>query len=115
MTVINEYLFIPPNWRDNVSLKRRWQTTVLTSIDGHEQRSALLTWPKRILNFSPLTKSFAETAYVKRKLYKNLHNVWGIPFWMDRTSLISQATGGQGTLNVGSKSERNFEVGAACV
>jgi len=115
MTTINEYLLIPPNWANPVVYRRRWQTTLTSSLKADESRSALLTWPRRTLSFTPLTKNFTESAYIKRKLHKGLDGVWGIPFWIDQTVLTSQANNGDNHLHVGSTLYRNFEVGASCI
>ncbi|GAH00525.1 unnamed protein product, partial [marine sediment metagenome] len=82
---------------------------------GVEQRAALLTWPRKTLTYQVINLSAAQSAYVKRKLYKNLYKVFGVPIWMDRTELSSQASSGQKILNVTSTEKRNFEVGAPCL
>lgn len=115
MIEINEYFLIPPNWANPIIYRRRWQTTISSSLKGNEQRSGLLTWPRRTIVFNPLTRNFTESAFIKRKLHKNIHNVWGIPFWQDRTYLTSQASENQDTLDVESTEDRNFEVGALCI
>jgi hypothetical protein len=111
---IDEYFLISTPPRAG-SLKKKWITTILTSITGDEQRFALLTWPRRTLtyNFSPLDKS--DLNYVNRVLFKNLHKTWGFPFLQDKTLLTSTASSGQKILNIGSSSFRNFEVGAPCI
>ena len=114
-TTINEYLLIPPNWANPVVYRRRWQTTLTSSLKADESRSAIFTWPRRTLSFTPLAKNFTESAYIKRKLHKSLDGVWGVPFWMDRTVLTSQANSGDNHLHVGSTLYRNFEVGASCI
>lgn len=114
-TPVEEYLLIPPNWNVSVKYRRRWQTTLLTSLKGNEQRSSLLTWPRRTLLYSLLTNNFYELAYIKRKLHKGLHKIWGVPFWQDRAILTSPANKGENLLNVNSTRYRNFEVGASCI
>lgn len=90
-------------------------TTLQTSIKGNEQRAMIFTWPRRTLSYSLLTNDFYQMAFIKRKIHKNLHKVWGIPFWQDRTVLTSPAASGQKILHVKSTQYRNFEVGASCV
>ena len=111
---IDEYLFIPPNWKEPVSYRRKWMTSMMSSLDNTEQRSMLFTWPRRSLSFDILTKDFYETAYLKERLYKNLHNVWGIPFWQDETYLGSIASSGQKVLSLDTR-WRNFDLNGYCV
>lgn len=112
---MDEYLLLQPRQIKGFSFRKRWQTSILTSIDGSEQRSALLTWPKRTLTFTPIGINPAQLNYIKRNLFKNLPLSWGIPFWQDRTTLTSQANEGNTILNVGSILYRNFEIGASCI
>lgn len=115
MTTINEYLLIRPDWGSSFFYRRAWKNALLISLTGIEQRSSLFTWPRRTLNFSILFDTYGQGAYLKRKFFKNLHNVWGVPFWEDKTTLTSQANFGQKILNVGSTQYRNFEVGGTCL
>jgi len=116
MTVIvNDYFLLPPNWGDTFNYKRIWRTSIQFSIDAHEKRSALFTWPRRNLRFSIITLTAQETNYMIRKFYKNLHNVWGIPYWINAVDLTSQASSGQAVLNAEAITNLNFEVGAECI
>ncbi|MBW2598545.1 MAG: hypothetical protein JRC60_00230 [Deltaproteobacteria bacterium] len=112
MLTIADYLLISPDWGEPISYSRRWQTAIQNVITGAEKRAALFTWPRRSLSYILQAMSAAESNYVKRKLFKNLHNIWGIPFWQDRTTLSVQADAGQAILQVGSTENRNFEIGA---
>jgi len=115
MLAINNYLLREPNWDATIEYNRAWRTGILTTAKGTEQRSTLFTWPRRSLQLTIQFYSEAESNRVKRKLYRNLHNIWGIPFWQDGTALSAQAAAGQNVLNVGSTTNRNFEVGAPCI
>ncbi len=115
MIQINEYLTILPNWKGNYIYRKRWQTSIQSSINGYEKRTALYTWPRRSLSFPIFTGDYSSVALLKRKLYKNLHQIWGVPFWQDGTILTSQAQSGQKTLNVRSTKYRNFEVNAPLI
>jgi len=112
---INDYLLLSPDWGFSITQKRIWKTGVQTNIQEGEKRSALFTWPRRTLKFNVQCMSIPETNYVRRKLYKNLHNVWGIPLWPEWTALTAEAPIGQAVLNVGSTENRNFEVGGKCI
>lgn len=112
---INDYFFLEPDWSSPVVSKRIWRTSFQTTIKEQEKRSALFTYPRRGMQLYFQSLSTSESNYVMRKLYKNMHKVWGFPFWAEGTALSSQASSGQATLNVGSTSYRNFEVGGVCV
>ncbi len=112
--IINEYLFIPPNWKSPVFYRRRWFTNLMSSLDNTEQRSMLYTWPRRSLSYSILTSGYSESAYLKERLYKSLPNVWGVPFWQDETFLTSVALVGQKIINLDTR-WRDFDVGGRCV
>ena len=115
MTDVNEYFLIPPDWKTPVSFRKQWRTGLQSSLKDNEKRSALFTWPRRALGYDAVAMEYAESAYIKRKIYKNLHNVWGIPYWQDMTALTAEAASDQAILNVGSTQYRNFEVGAQCI
>lgn len=115
MLTIADYFLIPPDWSNEVSYSRTWKTTIKRVISGYEKRTVLFTWPRRTLSFDLVTLSSAEFALLKRKLFKNMHNIWGIPFWQDETTLSAQATLDQKVLNVVDTKYRNFEVGAPCI
>jgi len=111
---IDEY-FLLPSKNEAFSFKKKWLTEILTAIDGNEQRSALLTWPRRSLTIASIALTSSDLNYIKRIFFKKLHLTWGIPFYQDRTVLTSQAASGQKTLNVESTQYRNFEIGAPCI
>jgi len=115
MTDVNEYFLIPPDWANPVLFRKQWRTGLQNSLKNNDKRSALFTWPRRALSYDAVALEYTETAYIKRKIYKNLPNVWGIPYWQDRTALTAEASSGQAVLDVGSTQYRNFEVGALCI
>jgi hypothetical protein len=110
-----DYLFIRPNWTDQVAVSWKWNTSIQTVLTGREKRSALYTWPRRGIRYNIFTISEDESNVIKQRLFKNLHNPIGVPIWPDRTSLTSQANSGQAVLNVESTQYRNFDVGGLCV
>ena len=112
---IDEYFLIEPDWKKSVSFRKKWRTSIQTAITGGEKKSALFGWPRRSLLYAASALSPAEANHIKRKLFKNLHNIWGVPYWQDRTVLTARAFTGQNILNVGSTVNRNFEMGASCV
>ena len=111
--VVDQYFLIKPNYKSQVSIKRKWQTGIQTSINKNEKRSALLTWPRRTLKYNIQASSFMEASYIKRKIYKNLHLIWGIPIWVDETLLSENKAIGTTVFPVNSTEfKKNFEVGA---
>ena len=113
--IIDDIITLPPNWESKPTIERTWKTGIQTSVVGLEIRSALFTWPRRRLQFTIDSLTAAESNFLRRILWKNLHNVLGIPFWMDRTTLTAQANSGQAVLQVADTTNRNFEAGAPCV
>jgi len=109
--IVNDYLCLPTNWGTALSYKRIWRTSIQTSVEAKEKRSALFTWPRRSLQFEILTMTSLETQFLFRKLYKNLHNTWGIPFWAEEQLLTSNANSGQAVIDVESTLKSDFEVG----
>jgi len=111
---VDEYFLLEPT-KNSFQFKKRWWTSIQTGLDGTEQRSSLITWPRRSITAKYFAKTYDELNYLKRILFKSLHLTWGIPFWQDKTTLISQASSGLKILNVGSTLYRNFEVGSLCI
>ena len=114
VVAVNEYLFLFPNWAQSVYLRKEWRTSILRSLTGKETRSEIITSPVRSLRYALLNLSTYETNLLKRKIYKNLHNIWGIPYWMDSTPLLSLVSIGDITISVDT-TNRNFYIGGLCV
>jgi len=116
MSLAVEYYFlVEPDWADGLRYRRRWRTSIQSGITGFEIRSKLYTWPRRSIDYSIGAIGNDETSYLKRKLFKSMSGVAGVPFWQDETTLTAQANSGQAVLNVGSTENRNFEVGGQCI
>jgi len=105
------YLTIPPNWAEPVSLSHVWRTSILRGETGDEQRSALYTKARRKIRYRLDVLDAAEMRWIKRHLFKYLHQVWGVPLWPDRTYLTAQADAGQNVLTVASAAYRHFGEG----
>ena len=112
---ITDYLLQQPDWKLPIFYKRTWDTRFQFSIKGSETRSGLFSWPRNSLIYSLTETSAAESNYIKRKLYKNLHNVWGIPYWHERTYLTAQANSGQPIINVNEAAYRNFRASSLVI
>ena len=95
MTTISTYFTLPPDWAEGVKYSRAWRTSIITTAQGEEQRSALFTWPRRSLEYTVGGLSYGESAYIKRKFFKGQGTVYGVPLWTSRTTLAAQASSGQ--------------------
>lgn len=112
---VNEYFLIEPNWIEVISFKKKWNTSFQRSINNKTvKKSALFTWPRRALQFRVDAQSYTQAAFLKRKIYKNLPNVWGVPIWQDRSPLTASAASGQPVLACDT-TNRNYEVGGECI
>ena len=112
---VSDYLLINPDWDRGINLRKRWKTTIQTSLKNNEKRSSLYTWPRRIYRFTLIALNYNESIMLKQKIYKNLSNIWGVPYWQDETALSVQADSGQATLEIEDTTNRNFEEGAECL
>lgn len=106
MTTI--YLTLPPLRQ---TIAHQWRTNIQTGIAGREARAALFTWPRLSFDLTFDVPNTAKANWLRRNLYLNAHNIWGVPVWPDKTRLSSAASSGQPTLNVESTENRRFYVG----
>lgn len=86
-------------------------TTVTTAKSRLEQRAALRAAPKRAIKYVAAAFSQPEAAYLHRKLYKEMHELLGIPIWPDFTLLTVQANAGTNSLTVDSTDDMPFVIG----
>lgn len=98
----SDYLLYPITWSNSPKLKRTWYTNILLGMKGNEQRSMLRTLIRHTLTFTLISREETMTNELKRKLYKNLHNVWGVPVWPLEMKMTSSLSGGGTTINVDS-------------
>jgi hypothetical protein len=113
--MISDYLIIPPNWAERVFQRRKWKTSIQTSINGLEKRSQLYSWPRKALRYTALCLDMEESNYLRRKIRKNLSNIIGVPVWSEEVKLSSIAPMDQNVLNVVSTAHAQFEVGGYCL
>lgn len=114
MRIVTPFL-LKPDWNDGIRAFRRWRTVVRKTKSNLEMRSGLRRTVVRALEFSISLMSAAESAYLERKLAKYMHEVLGVPNWVDGTELTAQATAGTATLIVDEHDYREFEEGGFCV
>lgn len=108
---IASYLTIAPNWDEPISVSHIWRTSIQTSITGAEKRSALFTWRRLKTAYNLDLLSAQQSNWAKRRLFRDISNLWGIPVWPDQTELTAQANNGQKILAVSDTDNRRFESG----
>ena len=106
---------LPPNWAHNVKVSDIWQTGILKTPNGHEQRSALFTWARIKISYTAAAFTFRENAWLTRALFKSMHGLWGVAIWTDGTMLTSQAASGQKILAVEETDYRRFTEDKGCI
>jgi len=111
VTDIAAYLTISPNWAQPITVGRRWQTSILRTEVGLEQRSGLFSLPRRKIKYQLDILDESEMRYVKRYLFKFIHQIWGIPIWPDAMILSVDAEAGQNILEVESYLYRDVATG----
>lgn len=97
------------------NLSHRWRTSIQKGIKGTEKRSALLTWPRTSLSNKFILPTYAKYSWMKRNLYKYIHDLWEIPIWYDKTLLSSQSMVGQAELEIDDITGRHFYDGRDCI
>lgn len=97
------------------NLVHSWRTGIQETIEGHEKRSSLVTWPTIKLNNRFNLVNTRERRFIRAALYQNIHNIWGFPFIHDKTLLTNQAVGGQKVLSLAETSYRHFYDGRGCM
>ena len=110
-TVVNDYFMLKPDWANIVSLKRKWHTSLQIGLTNREKRSAILSWPRRTLSYSVSAVKYSDMAYVKKKLHRNIPNIWGCPIWPNEMHLTSAALVADSTFQVDSTEYMDLEIG----
>jgi len=99
----------------NQRISHAWKTTIQETIEGDEKRSALYTWPRVRLESEMLVFEDEERRFIHAHLWRDLHNLWGIPIISDETSLTAEAAAAQAVLTVGATDYRHFYDGRQCI
>lgn len=110
-TVAYDYLLLRPDWSNGVAFRRKWKTGILTSITGKEKRASLFTRVRRSIEYDLVFLDAAEMNYFKRKMFRSLHRIWGIPIWPDMVLLTAGVGIGANTLPVDSTNYRGYSIG----
>lgn len=106
------YFVIPPT---TMGVSHLWVTSIQTTINGTEKRSALTTWPRIKFEGSWFFTNDTDINTAKRNLLFYPDSIWGVPLWPDKTVLTSQALASQKTLLVSATANRHFYVGRECI
>ncbi len=111
---INSLLLNEPDWSTNPKYKVSFKTAIQTDIEGVERRTALLSTPMRSFSYR-ITETGSDAIKLRSKLYSKMASNWGIPLWIDYTTLTSQAAATQTTINVNTIAYKHFYVGGYCI
>ena len=110
------YLTARPDWSEGVEISRTWRTSIQAAVTGSEKRSALYGRVRRGVIYKVLALNSAEVAYLKRRLWRDMHLVVGVPLWPDGAALTDQVDAGLDLiLPVTSTADREFTIGAEAV
>jgi hypothetical protein len=104
-----DFFVVPPNWADEVQFGIQWWTVIQKAITCKEKRSGIISKPVRSLSYTPLFIGEKSASYIKRHLFQNMHQLWGIPIWQDETYLSAACLTGDSTITVQEAAYRNFE------
>ena len=99
------------DWSNQFLITYRFETNILRGMYGHEQRSALYAWPRRMVKYDVTFMSEAEAAYFARVVNKYQGQVFGVPIWAEQGNLTAQASASQTYVDLTDVDKMNFEVG----
>jgi hypothetical protein len=112
---VDAYMMIECEWESEFYIDYTYETSILRTVYGYEQRSALISWPRRSVKYDITFMSEAESAYFNRVVQKHQGGVFGVPVWGEHGSLTAQATAGQGYVDLTDIDKTNYEVGGLAV
>ncbi|MFH1136580.1 MAG: hypothetical protein V1816_10920 [Pseudomonadota bacterium] len=114
--MLDFYLTARPDWSDGVEITRSWRTSIQSAVTGSEKRSALYGKVRRTVSYKVLVLGVADLAYLKRRLWRDMHLVVGVPLWPDGAALTDQVDAGLDLiLPVTSTADREFAVGGEAI
>ena len=70
------------DWSGGIKERYQWATSIMTSLDGTEQRVLLRSDPDRIVNFTVLAKG-AHAKLVDKYLFSWQDKYFSVPYWPD--------------------------------
>lgn len=100
----------PPNWSQQYAESLDWLTDVMTSFSGDEQRYALRSKPRRIIEYSSVVQK-EESAIAGNLLWGWQNRNYAVPLWFDKTVLSGGASIGATTLSLDTTNRGFFSGG----
>lgn len=96
-------------------ISHTWVTKIQETIEGDEKRTTLFTWPRiKLINKLHFTDE-DKRRFIYTHLFRDIHNVWGIPIVSDESKLTVEAAAAQNTITVDATDERHLYNGRECV
>lgn len=83
----------PPDWSESFTESLEYLTDVMTSFSGDEQRYALRSKPRRILEYTSLVKK-EDAAIAGNLLWGWQNRNYAVPLWFDKSVLTTAASSG---------------------
>src|ERR1017187_1091738 len=105
VALVNGSVILPtrPNWRDTVTWKRSWQTTIAGALQGQEDRRALRRIPRVMLNWLITTLSTEESAVLETRINAALKSGLACTgYWGHAAEIASDVTGTSAAIEPGS-------------
>lgn len=102
-----------PNWARGIDDSLEWNTSVLTSFDGSEQRIRMRSKPRRRLEYD-FTVTKTDTQRFDNILWGWQNRMFAVPQWMYGSALTAQAVAGTTSLSL-STTDRGFIAGEIAV
>lgn len=110
MTTINTHLLRDPDWMTPPRISITWRTTLQKSLRSDEKRLQLFSYGRVGIEYLIKTVDYAESAYMKRKVFKFEGAIIGIPLWPYWDYLQAQALSGQNRLEITATVHTFFQI-----
>lgn len=94
--LINGHVLMPelPDWQAGVGLSRRWETEIMETVAGAEDRGAMRAMPRLDLSYGLVTLSQEQRAMLEDRLREALKTGKAVvPFWGRGSDLANDASG----------------------
>ena len=106
----------PMDWSNPYEETPAWLTSVLSAINGAEQRARMRQAPRYEVSFRVLTMTETNTLDLESLLYGWQHQRFGVPVWPESSALLSAVSEGTQILPVSTVDRQAFlECGFAMV